>query len=141
MKKDVIIKIKGSQEIDHDTDIVELITEGHLYEREQKYYIVYKETEMTGFDGTTTTLKLEPQKVTMMRRGATISQLIFEKGQRHLTHYDTGLGIFNVGVTTSNLDLSFSMDGGCVAIDYDIEVNNLLTSKNRFEISVKGAKS
>lgn len=141
MKKDVIIKIVGSQEIERDADVIELVTEGHLYDRAEKYYLTYKETEMTGFEGTTTTLKVEPSRVTMMRRGRTRSELIFEKGQRHLTHYDTGFAVFNVGISTSELNSSLSMSGGEVKIDYNIEINNLHASANRFEISVKEVRA
>ena len=59
MKKDVLIDIKGIYRQDGEQDQVELVTTGSYYKRNGDYYIAYDESEMTGFDGTHTVLRVE----------------------------------------------------------------------------------
>ena len=63
-----------------DTDTVELMTRGSLVHKDGAYYIVYKETETTGYEGCTTTVKVadDARKVSMLRYGKQSSQLIIE---------------------------------------------------------------
>ncbi len=71
MKKDVLISIQSTQQVDGDRDEMELTTFGSYYEKNGKYYIVYQESEATGFQSdTTTTVKVEGEnRVTMIRSG------------------------------------------------------------------------
>ena len=59
MKKDVIISLVGTQENDGEKDKIELITEGSMYKKGDSYYITYKESQLTGMEGTTTTVKVQ----------------------------------------------------------------------------------
>jgi len=97
MKKDVLIDIKGIYRQDGEQDQVELVTTGSYYKRNGDYYIAYDESEMTGFDGTHTVLRVEgSQRVTLSRSGSTKSQLIIERGVRHQCHYDTGPRFYSI---------------------------------------------
>ena len=82
MKKDVLITLVGTQNNDGEKDKIELITEGSMYKKGDAYYITYKESELTGMDGTTTTVKVQDKKVTILRFGTNNTQLIFEKGRK-----------------------------------------------------------
>ena len=100
MEEKYLITIKGTMEQRGDTDTVELMTRGSLVHKDGAYYIVYKETETTGYEGCTTTVKVaeDARKVSMLRFGKQSSQLIIEKGTRHLCHYETGYGSISLGV-------------------------------------------
>lgn len=58
MKKDVLITIKGTQKIGNEKDVIEMVTTGRFYRKNQMYYISYEETEATGYEGCRTTLKV-----------------------------------------------------------------------------------
>ena len=58
MEENYLITIKGTMEQRGDTDTVELMTRGSLVHKDGAYYIVYKETETTGYEGCTTTVKV-----------------------------------------------------------------------------------
>ena len=95
MKKDLVISIIGSQTIgDEKQDDLEIITVASLYDKNGTLYLRYKETELTGFVGCTTTLKLEgEEKVTMIRQGGeNRTQLVIERGRRHQFSYFSGKG-------------------------------------------------
>ena len=77
MEENYLITIKGTMEQRGDTDTVELMTRGSLVHKDGAYYIVYKETETTGYEGCTTTVKVaeDARKVSMLRFGKQSSQL------------------------------------------------------------------
>ena len=50
MQENFLITIKGTMEQRGDSDTVELMTRGSLVHKEGAYYIVYKETEATGYE-------------------------------------------------------------------------------------------
>ena len=78
MKEQYLIKICGTQLSDGEENSVELTTKGSYAIRGESYYISYKETEATGYEGCTTTVKLDATgKVTMLRFGAAASELVF----------------------------------------------------------------
>lgn len=141
MKKDVVIKIKGVQRTEDDSDIVELLTVGRFYRKNGDYYISYEESEATGFEGSRTTLKVEgEQKVTMLRSGTSSSQLIVEKGRRHQCHYDTGYGALTMGVSGDKIISNLSDEGGELNFQYTLDINASMASENEVFINVKECK-
>lgn len=139
MKKDVLISIKGTVlSEDSEPDVIELVTSGHYYSKEGNYYISYQESEATGLEGVTTTVKVTGQDcVTLIRTGAAKSRLVLERGRRHLCHYDTGFGELMVGVSGTRIHSKLNDLGGELAFYYTLDVNSSLISKNEVLISVK----
>ena len=138
MKKDVIITIKGLQSFeDTGDDSVELVTSGRYYEKGGNYYISYKESELTGLGNTTTTLKIEENKVTVMRFGDLSSHMIFEAGQKHISYYDMGFGSLTVGVSTRSIDKKFDDAGGKMRIDYAMEINNAVAGESALCMDIR----
>lgn len=139
MNKDVIISVKGKQcAEDKDVNELELVTEGKYYKKGNTYYVSYKESNLTGMEGTTTTLKItENGTVTLIRFGAVNSQFVFEPGQKHLSHYDTKHGTFNVCVTTNTVNVNVDENGGEVKVDYKLEIDNNNSGYNDFYMSIR----
>ena len=140
MNKDVIISVKGNQRYDDYDNDIELVTEGKYYKKGDHYYVTYKETEMTGMEGVTTTLKIGNGKIVLMRFGESNSQLIFEKGQKHVNYYETAYGAFTVGVFSNQVNIDINDSGGEVFVDYLLEINNMATSMNDFNLQIREAK-
>lgn len=141
MKKDVLISIRGTVIPEGSTpDVIELITEGHYYNKEDAYFISYKESETTGFGGTTTTLKVEGDRcVTLTRRGRAAAKLVLENGRRHLCQYDTGEGQLLLGVSACRIFSKLDEGGGELTFNYSLDINSSLVSKNEVYITVKEA--
>jgi uncharacterized beta-barrel protein YwiB (DUF1934 family) len=139
MQKDVLISIKGTVLPSSGTpDIIELITSGKYYRKNGSYYISYKESEATGLDGVTTTLKIDGENtVTLIRNGSQKSQLILEKGQRHLCQYDTGFGQLMVGVSGCKIKSLLDDFGGELVFNYTLDVNSNTVSQNEVSVTVK----
>ena len=138
MNENVIISIKGSQLYEGQApDVTELVTNGTLRRENGGYTIAYQETELTGLEGTTTKLRIEGPRVTLLREGSVNSQMIFEEGQKHLSMYETPYGSLAVGIDTRRMKNTVGESGGDLEIDYAIEIDNLLAGKSLFQLNVK----
>lgn len=123
MEEKFLITIKGTMEQDGKSDTVELMTRGSLVHKDGAYYIIYKETEATGYEGCTTTVKVaeDARKVSMLRFGKVPSQLIIEKGTRHLCHYETGYGAISLSVAADVIEHELSEAGGKLNFSYTLD--------------------
>lgn len=139
MNKNVIISVRGNQYHGDDSDSIELVTEGKYYKKGNNYFVTYKETEITGMEGTTTTLKISDGKVTLMRFGENNSQLVFEQGQKHLCHYETPHGSFTVGVFSNQVNINIDDAGGELNVDYLLEIDHIKAGKNDFCMKIREA--
>lgn len=138
MSKDVIISVKGVQvDNDNDENTLELITEGKFYQKGNNYYISYKESEVTGMQGTTTTLKVGDGVVTLMRFGKVNSQFVFQKGQKHISSYETENGNFTIGVYANQVDIDIDDKGGEIRVGYQVEIANQSTGRNEFYMHIR----
>ena len=141
MEKEVVISIKGMQKYEGMApDITELVTKGRLSREGESYILSYQESELTGLDGTLTTIQVDGEQVTLMRVGEFNSQLVFQEGRRHLSVYNTPYGAMSVGVNTRHLLAELSDRGGDIEVDYFIEIDHALAGRNVFRISVKEAE-
>lgn len=141
MEKDVVISIKGIQNYEgQDSDTIELVTEGRLTRDEGGYTLSYQESELTGLEGTLTTIQVEGEQVTLMRVGEVNSQMVFQEGRRHLSMYNTPYGAMAIGVNTRHLLAELTDQGGDIEIDYAIEIDHAIAGRNVFQIKVKEAE-
>lgn len=141
-EQNVIISIKGTQSRDsQEDDVIELVTEGTLLEDgDAGFTLSYQESEVTGLDGTLTTFHIEKDRITLMRLGEFNSQMVFEKGRRHLSMYNTPYGALSVGVNTREMFADIGATGGNIRIAYDIELDHAVAGMNTFEINVREAR-
>ncbi len=139
MRDNVIISIKGKQLYEESgADEMELVTAGRLARDDRGgYTISYQETELTGLEGTTTVLKIDGPRVTLLREGNINSQMVFEEGRRHLSMYETPYGSLSVGVNTRRMKNTVGESGGDLEIDYAIEIDNLVAGRNQFRMNVR----
>lgn len=105
--KDIMLKITGRQcSGDEAEDQMEFITEGKLYERGASKYLIYEESEFSGFPGCKTTLKLTGNCIKMKRVGQSVgygTEFIFEKGKRFNSKYHTPYGNLDMEVLTNDV--------------------------------------
>lgn len=138
MKKDVFITIRGIQKVDDEKDTTELFTQGNFYRKNNNYYISYDESGATGFQGSTTTLKVEGNdKVTMIRSGSTRSHLIVQNGERNIGHYGTSEGHLAIGVYAKQIRSDLNEHGGDLFFSYNLDINSSLISENEVYINIK----
>ena len=141
MEKQVIISIKGLQDYEQTgKDRIELVTQGSLRRDKGLLTLSYAESELTGLEGTTTTIQVEPERVTMLRTGQVNTQMVFQEGRRHLAMYNTPYGAMTVGINTRHLFTELGDEGGDIEIDYNIELDHAVAGRNIFKINVRQAQ-
>ena len=150
LKEDYIIRIKSriEQRLDEPAaeeekeEFVELMTRGQFVQKGGSYYITYKETETTGYEGCTTTLKIaaDGSRVAMLRfgkGGGAGTQLLIEKGKRNLCHYETGYGSVSLGVAADVIEHRLDENGGELKFSYTLDSGaESFISRNLVDITV-----
>ena len=138
MKKNAIISVVSRQlDGEDDGDEIEVVTPGEFYKKDNSYYAVYEETEISGMKGTTTTLKIDEEKFTLIRTGTTNTQMNFKKHARDLTLYSTPHGALDLTVDTRELKMNIDNNGGEVYIDYDMIIGNQQSLSTTLQINIK----
>ena len=138
MQDNVIISIKGRQVTENGPDEIELVTAGRMVRTEAgEFTVSYQESELTGLEGTTTLLRSDGPRITLLREGTVNSQMVFEEGRRHLSMYETPYGALSVGINTRRVRNTIGESGGDLEIDYAIEIDNLVTGRNHFYMNVR----
>ena len=139
MEENYLITIKGTMEQDGERESVELMTRGKFVQRGSSYFIAYEETEATGYAGCTTTVKAtaDAREVVMTRFGKVPSQLVIEKGVRHICHYETGFGSVSLGVAADVIELDLTDAGGRLQFSYTLDSGGEnFISRNLVDITV-----
>lgn len=123
MKHKVLLSIIGKQSYqDQEPETIELVTEGIMEFKDGGWDISYQESDLTGLSGVTTTFRVEPDKVTLMRTGLLRSTMEFQVGQSHDSLYQMEFGTLMITVTTRHLFFDILPEGGCIDLLYDIEI-------------------
>ena len=125
MKTPVVLSVRGRQKYaDQEPEIIELVTEGTMEFRNNGWDISYEESELTGLAGVTTTCRVEPGKVTLTRKGALHSQMVFQEGIAHDSLYKMPFGALMLTVKATSVFYDILPDGGVIDLVYDISIEN-----------------
>lgn len=123
MEKEVLLSITGSKYSDDgEDDTVELITEGSYSVEDGKYTLRYKESALSGMEGSTTILTVEDGMVTMQREGTLSSHFVFKNNQFFQGNYSTPAGIVQVGVFPIYVDYRMGEEDGQIDLEYRLDV-------------------
>ena len=143
MKQDVLITLRGTQTYAQEKpEAVELMTRGTITGRNGKFAISYEETELTGVAGTTTTfLVFNRNRVVLSREGTIRSRMVFEEDIKNEALYDLGFGSLLISICAKKIDVNLTEEGGYLFIDYTVEVENSMSSRNTYEIRVEPIKN
>ena len=123
MKQPVVLRIRGRQCYDgQEPDVIELVTEGTMEFCNGGWDISYEETELTGMAGVTTTFRVEPGKVTLDRKGALKSRMVFQENVVHDSLYQMPFGALMITICATSVFYDITPDGGVIDLSYTIEI-------------------
>lgn len=137
--KQVVLFVRGTQYYDGiEPEETELITEGVMVDGGDGAIVLeYQETELTGMEGTTTRFTVQGDTVVLTREGSVNSQMIFQRGKRNSSVYETPWGTMMVDISTASLKYRLDAHGGIMEIQYTIAVDHQITGMNQFKIRVR----
>lgn len=136
MKKRAIISVSSKQKSD-ENDVIEVVTPGDFYEKDGSYYAVYKETEISGMEGTTTTLKISNDKFSIIRMGSTSAKMEFDKKAKSVSMYNTPYGTLELKIETKTLSVNVGEKGGDIQVNYDLSVSGQTPNNTQLKINIK----
>ena len=138
MLKDVWISISNHQsEGSGEESTLMFDTAGYYFFDDGVGVLSYQESELTGLEGTRTSVMVMPNQVVVDRDGMLTGRMVFREGIRDSFPYDTPYGQMMLGIDTRRIRHNFDENGGDVEIDYVTDFAHTLVSKNKFRISVK----
>ncbi len=138
LKKDVIVSIRGYSfsANPQDSHLIDVMTDGSMSFHRHGCTLSYREPYE---EGGNTTLLIEDDRVTMLRSGEWVSQMVFEEGRRHVSYYDTSQGSWAVGVTASRVATDLGDDGGHIEVAYGVEIAGDIAEESHLSIDIHTA--
>ncbi len=135
--KDVIISVLGVQQSMNGPDSMELVTAGQYGQDDKETLLTWQESELTGMEGTKTSLSVKPDGVVLSREGALTSRMEFEEGQKKYFLYETPFGSATMGLDTRRIINRLGTHGGEMEIEYSVDMDHTIVGRNRFFIRVQ----
>lgn len=121
----VILSIEGRQTyVGQEPDVIRLDTEGTMEFRDGGWDITYEESELTGLAGVSTTFRVEPEKVSLVRTGKLTSTMVFQEGVSHDSLYRMEFGALMISVKATRVFFDIVEDGGSIDLVYNIVIEN-----------------
>jgi len=135
--KDVIISINSLFSFEEgEEQQMEFTTDGYYFYEDEVGCLSYEETEVTGLEGTRTSLFVMPDQVVVDREGTVTSRMVFKEGLKSAFQYATPFGSATMGINTRRITQNMGLNGGKVEIDYVVDMEHMVASRNKFEITV-----
>ena len=119
MEKSAVISIRSFSDLDKD-EVIEVVTPGKFHLGESEFKAVYEESEISGMDGTTTTLVIKDDVLVLEREGSTSTRMEFNKGEDVISLYNTPYGMLNLNIDTKRLKINMNEEGGEIHSKYII---------------------
>ena len=138
--KDVIISVTGIQTGPGGPDSMQLVTAGRYGLDSEQICMTWEESELTGMEGTHTSLTIQDSGVVLSREGKHNSSMEFTEGKKSYFLYETPYGSATMGLDTQRIRSRFDMHGGHMEIEYTIDMDQSIVGRNRFFIQVKEPK-
>lgn len=138
MENNALIAVRSVQQYeDSFPELMELTTEGRIWEENGTLRFSYQESELTGLEGTLTTFTLEPDCIVLERKGSVSSRMEFRVGQMHKSLYDSkGLGSLLICVGTKEIENHMELSGGNLKVVYSIEIEDTGIGTVAYDITV-----
>lgn len=138
MEKNVIISVTSVQRDETGKDEkISLETPGVYGEKDGMRYVSYKETKLAGLEGTTTTLQMYDDHVSLIREGTFLQEQEYRVGCPSVSQYRTPMGDLEVLVETREIEDTIRGGHGRMRLAYDVELKGLFNHFNEIIVEVR----
>lgn len=122
---------------DQEPDIISMETDGTLEKIPGGWEIQYEESELTGMEGVTTSIRVEKEQITLTRTGRLHSQMVFRLGVVNQSLYQMEFGALLINVCATEIRSTLSRRGGRVAMTYGIDIEQSSSGVVEYFVDVK----
>ncbi len=131
----VIVRVRGEQTCaDGETNQIEVVAEGRHFYKNGLHYVLYD--DHMADEPISTTLKIAPDSVLLLRRGAISQEQRFVEGVESTGEYRTPFGSLSLSVATSHMEVACGDVSGEIHVDYAMFVNGAWQSDNALHIEI-----
>jgi len=129
-----MLNITGTQMIDGQESVTELVTKGKYYEQGGAQIIEYEESELSGLEGSTTVISVQDDVVTLSRNGSARAHMVMKRGQKCVNLYETPFGALEMGVYPLRIDTRLGRDAGAINLAYQLDISGRFASNNTLDV-------
>jgi len=137
MTNDVIVTVRGKQIGLESEDVIEVISPGKYYERNNRLYIRYEEQQEDMSGTIINTIKIGQDGVEIIKKGVVGAQMIFRENEKINTCYETPYGMMMVAIYTEHVQHSVSDELIEVNLSYKIDMNGEMLTDAAVYIKVE----
>lgn len=138
MMKDVFITMHSVQNFGEDDEgALDFVTDGNYFLDGQTACFSYLETEVTGMEGTRTSVFVRPNEVVVDRDGMITGRMVFRERERTAFLYDTPYGTATLGIVTRRIKKNFDDCGGELEVDYVMDMEHAVVSRNKIILKIQ----
>ncbi len=142
MNKKVSVKISGLHGYsDSEADEkIEIINIGSYYKRDGKHFIKYEDPIEKSDKVNSNLLKISGNEIELIAKGESSTHMVFTRGEKNTTFYNTPFGGMNMGIDTYNLNVIENENIISADIRYGLEINMDYISECKVHIDVEAVK-
>lgn len=142
MEYNYLVSIDTKQKIDGDEEKLQVITHASFSGNKDDYTIVYTEQSRENGESKTELRCEKSEKISVIRFGDEMStNLVLEKGIRHISCHSTPYGTFSMGITALEIDSDLDENGGTLHFRYATDIENSPLGEIVFDFRLKRKKS
>lgn len=142
MTEQVIVSIQGMQMMDDEAGASpELITTGTYSFENQIHQVVFEEQLSESEEITTDWLTFTEEKVELKKEGEVQTHMIFEKGKKNLSFYDTPYGSVSVEMTASEVEVTCKEDEISIILEYSLTMNEEPVAECALNIGIRSKQA
>lgn len=136
MEKRAIISVKSLSNLDPN-DAIEVVTPGKFIIEDNGFKAIYEESEISGMEGTTTTLNIQDNILVLDRVGSTTTKMEFKEGTMAVSLYNTPYGVLSLNIDTEKLNINVNENGGEIYSKYTLGLEGQEGITTELNIKIK----
>lgn len=135
MVKNAVVTVQSRVSV--EDELIEVITPGKLHITSNGYRVEYDETELSGMEGTKTTMIIKDRYFKLNRVGTTETNMEFEIDKQSVSLYKTPFGAMSVVIDTKTLEINMDDNGGIINIVYVLNVEGQQMIETDLNVIIK----
>ena len=145
MIKNVLITVRGTQTVDQESETMETTHSGTYRSLPDMDVVLYEEIMLddAGNTGGSTKniMKIQDSQFTLVKKGAIQTEMYFAENHTFHGFYQTPLGVFDMTIHTTTLQIQTTEKRIDLMIQYALELNGMHVSDCDMKISVESSEN
>ncbi len=138
LDNNIMLNITAEQQMPTgETNRMEMVTEGRYFHQQDAVCLEYQESETSGLGDSTTTVMVSGDIVSVLRRGAQTSHMVFSQGKKSYNIYQTPVGAMEMAVLPLAMETNLQEESGEIHLEYELELGGNYIGENLLSISYR----